>query len=78
MKKVIAPSFQLSKLNKFKEELLAEFLYKYPKHTLIIDITARKNIQRSGKEDSTKQGWRKIENERKRERDNERKTEKDR
>ena len=44
MKKVIAPSFQLSKLNKFKDELLAEFLYKYPKHTLIIDITAQKNI----------------------------------
>ena len=68
MKKVIAPSFQLSELDKFIEELLAEFLYKYPKHTLIIDITARKNIQRSGKEDSTKQGWKKIENERKRQR----------
>ena len=68
MKKVIVPSFQLSELDKFKEELLAEFLYKYPKHTLIIDITARKNIQRSGKEDSTKQGWKKIENERKRQR----------
>jgi len=77
MKKVIAPSFQLSELDKFKEELLAEFLYKYPKYILIINITARKNIQRSGKEDSTKQGWRKIENERKREKNNERKTEKD-
>jgi hypothetical protein len=45
---------------------------------LIVDIAARKDIQRSGKEDSTRQGWRKIEDERKRERDKERKREKDR
>ena len=68
MKKAAAPSFHLSELDESEEELLEELLCKHPKRTLIVDIAARKDMQRSGKEDSTRQGWRKIEGERERER----------
>ena len=67
MKKAAAPSFHLSELDESEEELLEELLCKHPKRTLIVDIAARKDMQRSGKEDSTRQGWRKIEGERERE-----------
>ena len=76
MKKAAAPSFHLSELDESEEELLEELLCKHPKRTLIVDIAARKDMQRSGKEDSTRQGWRKIEGER--ERDRERKRERER
>ena len=49
MKKVAAPSFHLSELDESEEELLEELLCKHPKRTLIVDIAARKNMQRSGK-----------------------------
>ena len=76
MKKAAAPSFHLSELDESEEELLEELLCKHPKCTLIVDIAARKDMQRSGKEDSMRQGWRKIEGER--ERDRERKRERER
>ena len=44
---------------------------KHPKRTLIVDITVRKDMQRSGKEDSTRQRWRQTEGERERERQRE-------
>ena len=72
MKKAAAPSFHLSELDESEEELLEELLCKHPKRTLIVDIAARKDMQRSGKEDSTRQGWRKIEGERERERERQR------
>ena len=67
MKKAAAPSFHLSELDESEEELLQELLCKHPKRTLIVDMAARKDMQRSGKEDSTRQGWRKTEGERERE-----------
>ena len=67
MKKAAAPSFHLSELDESEEELLEELLCKHPKRTLIVDMAARKDMQRSGKEDSTRQGWRKTEGERERE-----------
>ena len=67
MKKAAAPSFHLSELDESEEELLEELLCKHPKRTLTVDIAARKDMQRSGKEDSTRQRWRKIEGERERE-----------
>ena len=69
MKKAAAPSFHLYELDESEEELLEELLCKHPKRTLIVDIAARKDMQRSWKEDSTRQGWRKIEGERERERE---------
>ena len=80
MKKAAAPSFHLSELDESEEELLEELLCKHPKRTLIVDIAARKDMQRSGKEDSTRQGWRKIggERERERQREEEGKRERDR
>ena len=72
MKKAAAPSFHLSELDESEEELLEELLCKHPKCILIVDIAARKDMQRSGKEDSMRQGWRKIEGERERERETER------
>ena len=78
MKKAAAPSFHLSELDESEEELLEELLWKHPKRTLIVDIAARKDMQRSGKEDSTRQGWRKIEGERERQREEEGERERDR
>ena len=49
MKKAAAPSFHLSELDESEEELLEELLWKHPKRTLIVDIAARKDMQRSGK-----------------------------
>ena len=49
MKKAAALSFHLSELDESEEELLEELLCKHPKRTLIVDIAARKDMQRSGK-----------------------------
>ena len=46
MKKAAAPSFRLSELDESEEELLEELLCKHPK---LVDIAARKDMQRSGK-----------------------------